>query len=467
MTTRISDWQGGIHGVSVKTFGAKGDGITDDTAAIQAAADACTGILYFSPGTYNLSATISITHNTILKGAGIDVTTIVMTSNAVLRHAFDVVGTVGEFLAFDFTIKTTTNCTTYYTMKAFNADGMTAWTPPANSLVGMERVKIQGWNFGMYVCGWYGGSSKVWKAFARNCHSNTYSDGVNLGSIFVGQDLLSYEVRNCYSNNNGSGDHNIYAICCRDVDIHQNEFTGSWSQALKCIGNIDATGHTALGRWSVTKNYFHNNQCAALFNVPIGYTLPHIQYTDNHHDTDTQGTDGGTVLVAINASAALRYADLRRNTFLNSNAGCLYIYGMGTIDYVDCSDTYAYNWSVGNPNNYAAVLDGTGGTKRFIRLSGFFDGNNKGLQAETLSVSGIFTYRQIENVVEVNCSGSSQINGPLMNTATITGASGATGYLHPLYLGSYAFWVASNGKLYLKNGTPTSDTDGTVVGSQS
>ena len=43
--------------VSVKDFGAKGDGSTDDTAAIQAALDSFTngGILYFPPGTYMVS----------------------------------------------------------------------------------------------------------------------------------------------------------------------------------------------------------------------------------------------------------------------------------------------------------------------------------------------------------------------------------------------------------------------------
>jgi hypothetical protein len=49
---------------------------------------------------------------------------------------------------------------------------------------------------------------------------------------------------------------------------------------------------------------------------------------------------------------------------------------------------------------------------------------------------------------------------------SILGASGATGYTRPLYLGAYALWVGSDGKLYIKSGIPTSDTDGTVVGSQ-
>jgi hypothetical protein len=35
-----------------------------------------------------------------------------------------------------------------------------------------------------------------------------------------------------------------------------------------------------------------------------------------------------------------------------------------------------------------------------------------------------------------------------------------------LQLGSYRFWIDASGRLRIKNGVPTSDTDGAVVGSQ-
>jgi hypothetical protein len=59
--------------VSVKDFGAKGDGVTDDTAAIQAAVNAVPfgGKLYFPHGTYIRSATVTLPNGNItLEGDG-------------------------------------------------------------------------------------------------------------------------------------------------------------------------------------------------------------------------------------------------------------------------------------------------------------------------------------------------------------------------------------------------------------
>lgn len=72
--------------VSVKDFGAKGDGVTDDTAAIQAAIDSIPvsgGTIYFPQGTYKLLSQISYSNKTIsIIGAGIGVTTLLWASAA-------------------------------------------------------------------------------------------------------------------------------------------------------------------------------------------------------------------------------------------------------------------------------------------------------------------------------------------------------------------------------------------------
>lgn len=65
VTAAKFDW------VSVKTWGAKGDGVTDDTVAIQAAATAAVGsTLYLPEGVYLTSGTIHITEATNVRFAG-------------------------------------------------------------------------------------------------------------------------------------------------------------------------------------------------------------------------------------------------------------------------------------------------------------------------------------------------------------------------------------------------------------
>lgn len=70
---------------SVTTYGTKGDGNADDTAAIQsaiAAASVSGGIVYFPPGTYKISSALSVaTSNVILQGAG-RLLSIISASNA-------------------------------------------------------------------------------------------------------------------------------------------------------------------------------------------------------------------------------------------------------------------------------------------------------------------------------------------------------------------------------------------------
>ena len=63
---------------SVKDFGATGDGVTDDTAALQAAIDATTGVLFIPAGTYKTTSTLSWTKSDLwVEGEGEGATKIV------------------------------------------------------------------------------------------------------------------------------------------------------------------------------------------------------------------------------------------------------------------------------------------------------------------------------------------------------------------------------------------------------
>jgi hypothetical protein len=67
--------------VDVRAYGAVGNGVADDTAAIQAAIDATTGTVLFPKGTYRTTGTITIsTSGVVLSGAG---------SRSIIKHVVD------------------------------------------------------------------------------------------------------------------------------------------------------------------------------------------------------------------------------------------------------------------------------------------------------------------------------------------------------------------------------------------
>jgi hypothetical protein len=83
---------GGVY--NVKSYGATGNGSTDDTAAVSAAIAACPngGQVYFPPGYYNVNATLQLNEEITVRGAGRFVT-VIRSTNAT-GHIFNCTGPV-------------------------------------------------------------------------------------------------------------------------------------------------------------------------------------------------------------------------------------------------------------------------------------------------------------------------------------------------------------------------------------
>lgn len=66
--------------LNVRDYGAKADGVTDDTAAIQRAIDACPtgGTVSFPAGTYAINSTVYLRSGITITGAGTNQTVLVM-----------------------------------------------------------------------------------------------------------------------------------------------------------------------------------------------------------------------------------------------------------------------------------------------------------------------------------------------------------------------------------------------------
>ena len=130
--------------VSVKDFGAVGDGVTDDTAAIQAAVNAVRaaggGTIYFPTGTYLVSTTIDLYQGTavnlVVRGAGRTATTIRTSADIVVfNHA--------ESCVFeDFSV---TQAGTAKTGRAFSTP-----TNKQAAYCTYERLAVTGFKYGIW-----------------------------------------------------------------------------------------------------------------------------------------------------------------------------------------------------------------------------------------------------------------------------------------------------------------------------
>ena len=136
--------------VSVKDFGAKGDGTTDDTAAIQAAinlADQYGGCVYLPAGTYKISAALVFAMNNVMvdpvkrpsmKGDGMAATTIYQTANA---NGIEVVGydanPAGYCMFQDFTLYGYSKNKMGFALKDI-------------AFVTIDNVYLAGWSTGLY-----------------------------------------------------------------------------------------------------------------------------------------------------------------------------------------------------------------------------------------------------------------------------------------------------------------------------
>jgi hypothetical protein len=93
----------GMLTVYVTERGAKGDGVTDDTAAIQQAITDGNDVV-FPPGTWMISGEVNVHSNLTIRGAGIGVTTIKLMNNSGVTNMFEAPGGVSGLTIRDLTI---------------------------------------------------------------------------------------------------------------------------------------------------------------------------------------------------------------------------------------------------------------------------------------------------------------------------------------------------------------------------
>lgn len=257
--------------VSVMDFGAKGDGVTDDSVAIQIAAN--TGAIYFPPGNYLVSKdiTISSTNDCVIKGFSRANTSITYTGTGTLFTA-KFTNSIRFVQVSDIRVMTTTlaKATAFYFEwpedfehglvqrgSFFNVSirGVNEYEQGFNTCVHMH----QGDNINFINCEFKGagGSTTVTQAYNTRC-----AIGVNITGRFS---PVEYRFIACYI---GSFDvgikvedtaEGIYLTDCIliCVKIGVNWQTGKWSDNWPVNPGGNASGRPLL---SISKTHFNYYQ---------------------------------------------------------------------------------------------------------------------------------------------------------------------------------------------------------------
>jgi len=395
--------------VSVKDFGAVGDGTTDDTAAIQAAVNVG-GDVFFPVGRYVISSTINVTKTMVLRGAA--------ASFGDSTAAAELIYT-GSGIA----VQIGTSGTKIYNVRIDTLKISASGT--ATSSATAIGLKLLNSNYAVI-------SNLVVRGFTAGKGVQATASGSDIGASnnFIG----------CFLWNNKFG----------------YEFTGAGVGVADYASMI--SGGAVIG----------DNVTAGSVGLTVGqYAAETMVYGTDFESFDVcidlygNGTTsgGGVKLIGtrteFQTTMSVRINATTYNTLMvghrfagGSSATWLSDSGVRTFR-TDVDSNVRIN--AGNLeflNNISLVMQDSGGVARSV----FKFATNDTTQIGSTNFAGF--------------NGNYGLGTWHFTSPYFDGASGATGYQAPIWFGTYALWVDSTGDLRIKSSAPSSDTDGTVVGTQ-
>jgi hypothetical protein len=471
--------------VSVKYFGAAGDIITDNTTAIQNAIDYLAGIgggeLCFDPGIYS-SGPITLKSRVILRGSGRGATVLKLKAGAnadLLTVPADSALVGWSQITFNGNAQENTlgSCIVIEAVGGSDGDSFTPYTdgvdtPPESykHIIATDWIAGNAAEDGVYIA-----ASNYQCFFDNFVVSHCGRDGL---SVHCADSLFS----NFYAEKNGrcgllaSGSNNKFSVGkviwngrtdktyggCREQGTAnqficieaQDNYTdgllilGSYPVFIGCASNTN--GYLAVGS--------EDQSTGAHADIRVGSTAVGIRFVGRCYSYKTAvGTDGLWTTqwpYYFNAYATMQvvqwtieFDPAKYNAPPNTSTECLTRGKLGEISSFS-SDGIATFLDI-SPKS----LTGVGNkTLRFFRNS-----ETTGTCAINVYVPGTANVNH-----SLNANGSTTINGQAGDCTVGNGAWDG----RRLRLGTYTLWVTATGILRIKNGIPTSETDGTVVGAQ-
>ena len=407
--------------VSVKDFGAKGDGVADDTAAVQNALKAVCGEIagpsgalgiYLPAGTYNISSPLVTGCGMFIAGDGPAASVIFQTLQATLQH-----GIIANFplTIQDVSINTKPLLFNKGMIAVFRKDTK---GPAQGQTYTFLRFNSSGFNFGIDIAGTSDldllGAVQVLECnISVNTEPNAVANPVNVGnsaSLTVEDSTLTGDLNN---------DHAIYLIGVRKVLIENNRIQNNGNSAVKLLtGGFKTSACPPLNNdyssWDVLNNIITHSKLALAAYTYCDIQLPSLNLSDNRisNISDAYAGDAAAFYIQANCQSVMEKVTMSGNLFediglsgvflLSSVQGgppCVDLAARGTIDsFVSASDKYI-NFSTAYPGSYYAISTSGQNLHRASISQLSTDGQGNGRAALNL---GAFDQVSVADLVEIN-----------------------------------------------------------------
>ena len=431
--------------VSVKDFGAVGDGVTDDTAAIQAAIDAihsAGGGEIFIPAGNWICGAITLRDKVSLVGSG---------------NASKLIASSGG--GFDFL---TGNALTNLKISNFYLDCSNMPDSSGIYITGIQDSEISGVTvYNAAGFGWLIFGSVRCKYLRNTINVTRQWDGMTISTGSTDNVIEGNIVYN--SHDSGIGFTDTIGTVCVGNYVNRQKVGGVWYAP-----GIDAAGAKNA---TITGNYVIGNKFGiSLLQHPNSGSQPkRVVVTGNTVADGEYGVISGPVAVIPPAVSEATTRDgivISGNTIFSQDVQGIALVG------ADCLSVAVS----GNQISYCTTGIGLDTTVSPTLLSNLLFANGSGINTfgnSNTSLNMAFNVFQDNTTDWVGGSGGGTTyilhnKGLDYPAGTLNHEAFASNWDFggKLQLGGYYLWVDSVGRLRIKNGAPSSDTDGVVVGTQ-
>jgi hypothetical protein len=355
---------------SVKDFGAKGDGITDDTAALKSALDAACaehGTLRAPAGTYNIHSTLITKCALSIEGDGPALSIIFQTIHGALNHG---ISTNYPLTLKDISINTGPLTANQGMAAVFRSD--TSPIPGAGQTFGFLRFNSSGFNFGIDIAG---GPDELGAVLVEDCNISVSTENNAVANPVNVRDARSLTVENSTLSGDGNNDHAIYLIAVREVLIQRNLVQNHGNSAVKLLtGGFHAPACPSLSNdytsWILANNTIINSKLALAAYTYCDVKLPSLVIAGNRISAipNTYEGDAAAMYIQANCQSVMEQVTMSGNVFtdiglsgvflLSSIQGgtpCADLASRGTIaSFSSIGDRFT-NFSISYPGRYSAI----------------------------------------------------------------------------------------------------------------